>query len=166
MSSRGRLRSGPQAQATEFRYERGRQPLHVRFAHHSLLEGTGFEASVPQSEETRRRRGANSRSPALGPLPCTGEPETLSTRLRSCDWLASAGWFAACALFLTQDTLPIFDQLLDILDDIPGDVRSHVASPFFYAGLAIRYESERLTEDDRDNLPERINRLRPASFDN
>ncbi|MGA7866074.1 MAG: hypothetical protein WCA23_19150 [Stellaceae bacterium] len=69
-------------------------------------------------------------------------------------------------LFLTQDTLPIFDQLLDILDDIPGDVRSRVASPFFYAGLAIRYESERLTEDDRDNLPERINRLRPASFDN
>ena len=65
-------------------------------------------------------------------------------------------------LFLTQNTLPIFDQLLDILDDIPGDVRSRVASPFFYAGLATRYESERLTEDDRDNLPERINRLRPA----
>jgi hypothetical protein len=69
-------------------------------------------------------------------------------------------------LFLTQNTLPIFDQLLDILDDIPGDVRSRVASPFFYAGLATRYESERLTEDDRDNLPERINRLRPARFDN
>ena len=47
-----------------------------------------------------------------------------------------------------------------------GDVRSRVASPFFYAGLATRYESERLTEDDGDNLPERINRLRPARFDN
>jgi hypothetical protein len=47
-------------------------------------------------------------------------------------------------LFLTQDTLPIFDRLLDILDGIPGEVRSLVASPFFYAGLATRYESERL----------------------
>jgi len=64
-------------------------------------------------------------------------------------------------LFLTQNTLPIFDRLLDILDSIPGEVSSRVASPFFYAGLASRYESERLTEDERDNLPERINRLRP-----
>jgi hypothetical protein len=69
-------------------------------------------------------------------------------------------------LFLTQNTLPIFDRLLDILDGIPGEVRSRVASPFFFAGLATRYESERLTEDDRDNLPERINELRPARFGN
>jgi hypothetical protein len=69
-------------------------------------------------------------------------------------------------LFLTQNTLPIFDRLLDILDGIPGQVRSRVASPFFYAGLGRRYESERLTEGDRDNLPERINQLRPARFGN
>jgi hypothetical protein len=69
-------------------------------------------------------------------------------------------------LFLTQNTLPIFDRLLDILDSIAGGVRSRVASPFFYAGLAKRYESERLTEDDRGKLPERINQLRPARFDN
>ena len=69
-------------------------------------------------------------------------------------------------LFLTQNTLPIFDRLLDVLDGIPGEVRSRVASPFFYAGLVTRYESERLTEEDRDNLPERINELRPARFDN
>ena len=69
-------------------------------------------------------------------------------------------------LFLTQNTLPIFDRLLDILDGIPGEVRSRVTSPFFYAGLATKYESERLTEDERDNLPERINELRPARFDN
>jgi hypothetical protein len=69
-------------------------------------------------------------------------------------------------LFLTQNTLPIFDRLLDILDAIPGEVRSRAASPFFYAGLAPRHESERITEDDRDNLPERINRLRPRKFDN
>jgi hypothetical protein len=67
-------------------------------------------------------------------------------------------------LFLTQNTLPVFDRLLDILDGIPGDLRSRVASPFFYAGLATRYEDERLTEDDRDNLPERIDQLRPAKF--
>jgi hypothetical protein len=69
-------------------------------------------------------------------------------------------------LFLTQSTLPIFDRLLDILDDIPGQITSRTAGPFFYAGLATRYESERLTEDDRDSLPERINRLRPKRFYN
>jgi len=69
-------------------------------------------------------------------------------------------------LFLTQNTLPIFDRLLDILDSIPGEVRSRTATPFFYAGLATRYEDERLTEDDRDNLPERINGLRAGKFGN
>jgi hypothetical protein len=68
-------------------------------------------------------------------------------------------------LFLTQNTLSLFDRLLDILDGIPGEIRSRVVSPFFYAGLANRYEDERITEDIRDNLPERINRLRPARFD-
>jgi hypothetical protein len=67
-------------------------------------------------------------------------------------------------LFLTRNTLPIFEQLLDTLDALPGDVTSRVASPFFYAGLATRYEDERLTEDDRDGLPDRINELRPARF--
>jgi hypothetical protein len=68
-------------------------------------------------------------------------------------------------LFLTQNTLPIFDRLLDILDGIPGKLSRRTANPFFYAGLATRYEAERLTEDDRDGLPERINRLRPKGFD-
>jgi hypothetical protein len=69
-------------------------------------------------------------------------------------------------LFLAQNTLRIFDRLLDLLDGIPGEISSRTASPFFYAGLATRYESERLTEEDRDRLPERINRLRPQRFDN
>jgi hypothetical protein len=69
-------------------------------------------------------------------------------------------------LFLTQNTLPIFDRLLDILYGIPGKLTHRSAHPFFYAGLASRYEAERLTEDDRDGLPERINRLRPKGFDN
>src|SRR5215813_10946985 len=68
-------------------------------------------------------------------------------------------------LFLTKNTLPLFDRLLDILDAIPGEVRSRTATPFFYAGLATRYEETRLTEDDRDSLPERINDLRSAKFD-
>jgi hypothetical protein len=53
-------------------------------------------------------------------------------------------------LFLTKSTLPQFDRLLEILDAIPGKLGSRTASPFFYAGLATRYENERLTEDDRD----------------
>jgi hypothetical protein len=67
-------------------------------------------------------------------------------------------------LFLTKNTLPLFDRLLDLLDAIPGELRRRTASPFFYAGLATRYEDERLTEDDRDNLPAQINDLRPAKF--
>jgi hypothetical protein len=68
-------------------------------------------------------------------------------------------------LFLTQNTLPVFERLLDILDDIPGDVGSRTVSPFFYAGLATRYENERITEDIRDALPDRIKRLRPRKLD-
>jgi hypothetical protein len=67
-------------------------------------------------------------------------------------------------LFLTKNTLPVFDRLLDILDALPGELFSRNASPFFYAGLASRYEDERLTEDDRDSLSERINELRPGKF--
>lgn len=67
-------------------------------------------------------------------------------------------------LFLTQNTLPLFDRLLDILDGIPGEVRNRYVTLFFYAGLANRYESERITEDIRDTLPERINALRHGRF--
>ena len=68
-------------------------------------------------------------------------------------------------LFLTQSTLPVFDRLLDTLDTIQGEVRHRSVSPFFYAGLATRYETERITEDIRDNLPERVKRLRSDKFD-
>jgi hypothetical protein len=67
-------------------------------------------------------------------------------------------------LFLTQNTLPQFNRLLDILDAIPGEVRHRNVSLFFYAGLAARYESARITEDIRDILPERINELRHGKF--
>jgi hypothetical protein len=67
-------------------------------------------------------------------------------------------------LFLTKNTLPLFDRLLDILDAVPGELNHRSASLFFYAGLATRYEEERLTEQDRDNLPQRINELRSGRF--
>ena len=67
-------------------------------------------------------------------------------------------------LFLAQNTLPLFDRLLDVLDDIPGEVRSRSVTPFFYAGLATRYEHERITEDVRDNLPPRIAQLGRGRF--
>src|SRR6202041_3914331 len=59
---------------------------------------------------------------------------------------------------------PPVARRLDLRDTIPGEPRVPIASPFFYAGLATRYEDERLTEDDRDNLPERINALRSGKF--
>jgi hypothetical protein len=67
-------------------------------------------------------------------------------------------------LFLTQNTLPHFERLLDILDEIPGEVRNRYATLFFYAGLATRYENERITEEIRDGLPERIGALRRGKF--
>ncbi len=67
-------------------------------------------------------------------------------------------------LFLTRNTLPLFDELLDLMESIPGEVRSRIVTPFFYAGLARRYEDERLTEDERDRLPERILKLRRGRF--
>jgi hypothetical protein len=68
-------------------------------------------------------------------------------------------------LFLTLSTLPVFDRLLDIMEGIPGEVRSRFVTPFFYAGLATRYEDERITEEVRDNLPRRIAALRRGRFD-
>jgi hypothetical protein len=67
-------------------------------------------------------------------------------------------------LFLTHNTLPVFDRMLDILDGLPGELAHRSAGPFFYAGLAARYEAERITEEIRDTLPERIQRLRPRKF--
>jgi hypothetical protein len=67
-------------------------------------------------------------------------------------------------LFLTQNTLPLFDRLLDIMEGIPGEVRSRIVTPFFYASLARRYEDQRLTEEIRDALPERIAKLRRGRF--
>lgn len=67
-------------------------------------------------------------------------------------------------LFLTQNTLPLFDRLLDILDSIPGEIRHRSVGLLFYAGLASRYESERITEEVRDRLPERIGQLRGGRF--
>jgi hypothetical protein len=67
-------------------------------------------------------------------------------------------------LFVMQNTLPHFDRLLDILDSIPGEVRNRYATLFFYAGLATRYEAERITEEVRDALPERIGALRRGKF--
>src|SRR5262249_3830123 len=67
-------------------------------------------------------------------------------------------------LFLTQNTLPLFDRLLDIMDGLPGEVRSRIVTPFFYAGLGRRYEDERITEEVRDALPDRIAKLGRGRF--
>jgi len=67
-------------------------------------------------------------------------------------------------IFLAQNTLPVIDRLLDALEHIPGEVRDRYACPFFYSGLARRHESERITEDIRDTLPERVRKLRLWKF--
>jgi hypothetical protein len=67
-------------------------------------------------------------------------------------------------LFLTQNTLPVFDRLLDIMESIPGEVQRRIVTPFFYAGLARRYEDERITDETLDALPARVARLRSGRF--
>jgi hypothetical protein len=67
-------------------------------------------------------------------------------------------------LFLAKNTLPDFDALLDAMERIPGQVRNRIVTPFFYAGLARRYEDERITEDIRDALPDRILKLGRGRF--
>ena len=67
-------------------------------------------------------------------------------------------------LFVARNTLASFDRLLDVMDGIPGEIRSRIVTPYFYAGLARRYEDERLTEEIRDALPERILKLRRGRF--
>jgi hypothetical protein len=67
-------------------------------------------------------------------------------------------------LFLTKNTLPQFDALLNFLDGVPGESRRRYVTLFFFAGLAMRYEGERITEDIRDVLPERIAALTRGRF--
>jgi hypothetical protein len=67
-------------------------------------------------------------------------------------------------LFVAKSTLPQFDRLLDALDGLPGEALSRIVTPFFFAGLARRYEDDRITEDVRDTLPARITGLRRGRF--
>jgi hypothetical protein len=67
-------------------------------------------------------------------------------------------------LFIAKNTLPMFDRLLDVMEGIPGEIESRIVTPFFYAGLARRYEDERITEEIRDAMPERILSLRRGRF--
>jgi hypothetical protein len=67
-------------------------------------------------------------------------------------------------LFIARNTLPMFDRLLDVMEGLPGELQSRTVTPFFYAGLARRYEDERITEDIRDALPGRILSLRRGRF--
>jgi hypothetical protein len=111
---------------------------------------TGFHTSLAGCGETHDRWNGRS-----------GDFDYQMSVLRSA---GERGMARSERLFLTKNTLPLFDRLLDILDALPGTLRGRVASPFFYAGLANRHEDQRLTEDDRDALPDRINELRPARF--
>jgi hypothetical protein len=59
-------------------------------------------------------------------------------------------------IFLTQDTLPSVEPLLDEFESIGGDVNERIVIPFLYRGQATHLENQRITEDTRDALPDRI----------
>ncbi|HUB94293.1 MAG TPA: hypothetical protein VL993_00160 [Stellaceae bacterium] len=111
---------------------------------------TGFHASLAGCGETHDRWNGRA-----------GDFDYQTTMLRLG---GERGMAHRYRLFITQSTLPLFDRLLDILDTIPGDTGHRIATPFFYAGLARRYEDERITEDDRDALPGRVRSLPLGKF--
>jgi hypothetical protein len=62
-------------------------------------------------------------------------------------------------LFLTNSTIPLLDELIEKLDDLPGRVGDRCIFPLFYLGHARRMEDERITRETFDGLPEYIRRL-------
>ncbi|AMN42737.1 radical SAM protein [Rhodoplanes sp. Z2-YC6860] len=92
-----------------------------------------------------------------------GRPGDFDYQISILRMAAERGMVCQERLFLTKNTLPVFDELLDIMESIPGEPRRTV-TPYFYAGLARRYEDERITEDIRDALPARIMNLRRGRF--
>jgi hypothetical protein len=79
------------------------------------------------------------------------------------DQLVRASWIAGEIdieysenLFLTKSTLPLLDELMDLLDAIPGR-KSRTIGPVHYRGRAQKMEDERITEDIMRHLPGRIN---------
>src|SRR5208282_3813091 len=79
------------------------------------------------------------------------------------DQLVRASWTAGEIgiefgenIFLTKSTLPLLDELMDLLDAIPGR-KSRSIGPVHYRGRAQKMEEERITEDIMQALPDRIN---------
>lgn len=58
--------------------------------------------------------------------------------------------------FLANSTLPMIERLLDMLDDLGGEVIERVGYPLFYSGLARKFEHERVTMETLDSQSPRI----------
>jgi hypothetical protein len=69
-------------------------------------------------------------------------------------------------IFLTRESLPMIDQLLDTLDELPGKVREREIYPLFYSGLARQWEKFRVTDEEIDKLPPRIKSLLRSDYCN
>jgi hypothetical protein len=55
-------------------------------------------------------------------------------------------------LFVIKSTLPILDEAIRLLDDV-GEPVERYCMPFYYRGTALRYESERISRKDLEQLP-------------
>lgn len=65
-------------------------------------------------------------------------------------------------LFVIRSTLPYLDALIEKLDTIPGGADRYY-NLFYYKGLAAELEDERITEEQRQQLPPYIHRDDPNS---
>jgi hypothetical protein len=56
-------------------------------------------------------------------------------------------------LYLTKSSLPIIEDLVRTLDKLPTPPSGRKVRSFYHIGHGAHHESERITEEDRENLP-------------
>ncbi|MDR1085065.1 MAG: hypothetical protein LBP22_09470 [Deltaproteobacteria bacterium] len=84
------------------------------------------------------------------------QPGQFEFQVRAQKTALSMGMKVGQRLFLLKSTLPMMEELLDILDETSGADASRAAFPLFYSGLARRYDDERVTLEMLDNQPDRV----------
>lgn len=67
---------------------------------------------------------------------------------------AQLGYHRQEQIFLSKSSIPVLDELLDQLDELPGE---HTRSiyPFNYIGFAQKLENERINSDDLLSVPDK-----------
>jgi len=85
--------------------------------------------------------------------------------MRTLRTAAELGMKHGTTLFLTKSSLPLMDELARILDALPTPYDGRHVRPFYYIGHGAHHDAERITEEDRDNLPAFVKESVGRDFD-